>query len=112
MQEIDLAHPDLLVTRELSLLEFNRRVLGQAKDAATPLLERQRLLCISSRNLDEFFELRVAGLKQQIDLGVLGYKTHAWGLQASGGYRRCEPGRRKPRSAQAILLARLAEPRP
>jgi polyphosphate kinase len=38
--------------------------------------------------------------------------THAWELQADGSYRRCEPGRRKPRSAQAILLARLAEPRP
>ncbi|MDX1592710.1 MAG: polyphosphate kinase 1 [Gammaproteobacteria bacterium] len=71
MRDIDLSNPDLFVNRELSLLEFNRRVLEQAKDDATPLLERLRFLCISSRNLDEFFEVRAASVKQQIDLGVL-----------------------------------------
>ncbi|HEY5790345.1 MAG TPA: polyphosphate kinase 1 [Gammaproteobacteria bacterium] len=70
MKDIDLGNPELLLNRELSLLEFNRRVLEQAKDEATPLLERVRFLCISSRNLDEFYEVRVAGLKQQLDLGV------------------------------------------
>lgn len=62
--------PDLYVTRELSLLEFNRRVLDQARDKRVPLLERLRFLCISCTNLDEFFEVRVAGLKQKLRLGV------------------------------------------
>jgi len=57
------------VNREVSLLAFTSRVLEQAKDPTTPLLERLRFLCISSTNLDEFFEIRVGGLKQQLALG-------------------------------------------
>jgi polyphosphate kinase len=65
MEIPDLKHPDLYFQRELSLLNFNRRVLEQARDERTPLLERLRFLCISSSNLDEFFEIRVAGLMQK-----------------------------------------------
>ena len=58
------------LNRELQALEFNRRVLAQAEDKAIPILERLKFLCIVSSNLDEFFEIRVSGLKEQIKLGA------------------------------------------
>src|SRR5687768_4305470 len=69
-QPRDPSDPSLYFNRELSLLEFQNRVLEQARDTATPLLERLRFLCIASTNLDEFFEIRVAGLLQQRALGL------------------------------------------
>lgn len=68
------------LNREIELLEFNRRVLAQAEDVRIPLLERLKYLCIVSSNLDEFFEIRVAGLKEQIALG--GVAVGADGLNA------------------------------
>ncbi|MDE2224819.1 MAG: polyphosphate kinase 1 [Xanthomonadaceae bacterium] len=66
---VNLKDPAFYLNRELSALEFNVRVLAQACDTSVPLLERLRFLCISVRNLDEFFEVRVASLKRWIAYG-------------------------------------------
>ena len=70
MDSTQLILPEHYINRELSLLEFNKRVLAQAEDNQTPLLERLKFLCIVSTNLDEFFEVRVSGLQQRLEAGA------------------------------------------
>ena len=65
---LDLKSPELYLNRELAQLNFNFRVLFQAKDAQVPLLERLRFLCICNSNLDEFFEVQVAILRHHVAL--------------------------------------------
>jgi polyphosphate kinase len=65
-----LDSPELYTNRELSWIQFNERVLELAEDEATPLLERVKFLAIYANNLDEFFQVRVAGLYDQVDAGI------------------------------------------
>jgi polyphosphate kinase len=81
VEEIDLSSPELYINRELSLLQFNNRVLAQAKNEKLPLLERLNYLCISCANLDEFYEVRVASVIQMAEMdpdaiGEDGYTPH------------------------------------
>jgi polyphosphate kinase len=69
-RSVDLSDPTYYLNRELSELAFQRRVLHEALDDRTPLLEQLRFLAIVTRNLDEFFMKRVGGLKQQVDAGI------------------------------------------
>jgi polyphosphate kinase len=67
---VDLSSPEVYLNRELTWLEFNRRVLHEALDERTPLLERVKFVAIVSSNLDEFFMKRIGGLKQQVGAGL------------------------------------------
>src|SRR5260221_13857922 len=68
---LPLDDPSLYFNRELSWLEFNRRVLEEAQDARVPLLERLKFLAIFGSNLDEFFMVRVGGLQQKVQAGII-----------------------------------------
>lgn len=69
LEPVEYTYNDRFINRELSILDFHLRVLEQAVDPLHPLLERMNFLLIFSRNLDEFFEIRVAGMMEQLDLG-------------------------------------------
>src|SRR5436190_24256374 len=77
--------PSHFINRELSWLEFNQRVHDEALDASNPLLERIKFFCIVSSTLDEFFEVRVAGIKQQIESDVVARSMD--GLTATETFR-------------------------
>ncbi len=84
-----IATTEHFLNRELSLLAFNERVLAQAEDPAMPLLERLKFICIVSSNLDEFFEVRVAGLKERIALSSISVGPD--GLSATQTFRAAVP---------------------
>jgi len=90
---VDLRDPALYINRELSMLEFNYRVLEEALDPTVPLLERVKFLAIFANNLDEFFMIRVSGLREQVAAGVI--ETPADGLtptqQLSAIHKRLVP---------------------
>jgi polyphosphate kinase len=74
----DLTDPYLYLNREISWLQFNDRVLALAADSATPLLERLKFLAIFATNLDEFFMVRVSGLREQVEAGVATRGSDGW----------------------------------
>lgn len=102
MQDTDLEANDRFLNRELSLLEFNRRVLELAREPGFPLLERLRYLSISSTNLDEFFEVRVGSLLQQVELNVSAPGPD--GLSAQEQLRRISPAAHQLVDEQYAIL--------
>jgi polyphosphate kinase len=98
----DFRQPGLYLNRELSWLEFNRRVLHEAVDRRTPLLERVKFLGIFASNLDEFFQVRVAGLKRQVAVGYT--ERTADGMTAEEQLRQIAAGVRQLQRVQYETL--------
>ena len=98
--------PSLYINRELSWLEFNRRVLEEAQDPSVPLLERLKFLAIFESNLDEFFMVRVGGLQQKVQAGIA-YGSGADRHARQGTARTHRPDR--PRSMTAETYRCLAK---
>ena len=97
------------LNRELSWLEFNARVLALAEDQTLPLLERAKFLAIFGQNLDEFFQVRVSGLQEQLDAGVRG--TSPDGLDpAAAAPRDPHPGRRAGGAPDRASSPRTSRP--
>lgn len=109
--EIDLGDPSLYLNRELTWLAFNRRVLNEADDSRTPLLERVKFLAIVSNNLDEFFMKRIGGLKQQIAAGV--HTPSVDGRPPSQQLKECQAAVREFQTEMqriySILMSELAQ---
>jgi polyphosphate kinase len=100
-----LDDPKLYLNRELTWLEFNRRVLHEAEDARTPLLERVKFLAIVSSNLDEFFMKRVGGLKQQLGAGM--QELSVDGRSPDQQLRECEALVRDLKARKRVLVHKL-----
>ena len=101
--------PEDFINRELSWLAFNQRVLDEALSPANPLLERVKFFCITSSNLDEFFEVRVAGIKQQMESEVV--ERSVDGLTATDTLSRRQPPRAQDGRPAIRLLAETARSR-
>ncbi len=98
---IELADPALYVNRELSLLEFQRRVLEEAHDENNPLLERVKFLAIFGSNMDEFFMVRVSGIRKQVEARITEVSpdglTRAISWRRSASWRRSCTRKHTPR---------------
>ena len=106
-QSFDLTSPGLYLNRELTWLEFNKRVLHEAKDESNPLLERLKFVGIVSSNLDEFFMKRIGGLKQQVGAGVMDYSVD--GRLPAEQIEECYLKVREIETEKSDLVTRLIE---
>jgi polyphosphate kinase len=106
--EINLSDPQWYLNRELTWLEFNRRVLHEADDERTPLLERLKFIAIVSANLDEFFMKRIGGLKQQVGAGLRELSLD--GLTPTQQIQQCHSFIRDLERNKYIILQQVLEP--